>query len=474
MESSTISLTKNKPERGGIYEEVGLNTFRNAIGAHYLPHSSEYVASPSIDVVRKWFPTIGYGEEVSTKGTLRKTLLPLSQWHSHKVRQYLLEDIILKLKKKQREKVVPYTRFLSLLIMHKMKEDYGTDEVTLYPTQIFSINNKAVKPNQPEEPPFTDHMLVICALGKPVVFKAPKTSLKAKSVSQGAKPRAKNGHKRHATSFKPPFMSSKEATKGESSKVPTGSKTGHSKRRKESSSAMDSNPSRTLVSTPIDTEMHKEDQQATAEVDPGISTPNDSIPSQQGMDEGTKNTSYDHISVGTDPHVLADQTKSVSEGLKTVLTQPITEKEASTTAIHGDKEKASTANHGDKEEASSTIKLEDLAKLVSKIQPSFKDLDSPEDDPVIIVDESDKDDPNAKTEDTSGPRSSSPSSLPTELKDLPSKFNELTEEIKELKTQVHELEIELPKELKEIPIKLEDFTKTATSLTPQVAKPKTP
>nr|GEZ66024.1 hypothetical protein [Tanacetum cinerariifolium] len=61
---------------GGIYGEVGINTFRNAIGAHYLPHSSEYVASPSIDVVRQWFPTIGYGEEVSAKGTLRKSLLP--------------------------------------------------------------------------------------------------------------------------------------------------------------------------------------------------------------------------------------------------------------------------------------------------------------------------------------------------------------------------------------------------------------
>nr|GEX31941.1 hypothetical protein [Tanacetum cinerariifolium] len=60
----------------GIYGEVGLNAFRNAIGAHYLPHSSEYVAPPSIDVVRKWFPTIGYGEEVSTKGTLRMSLIP--------------------------------------------------------------------------------------------------------------------------------------------------------------------------------------------------------------------------------------------------------------------------------------------------------------------------------------------------------------------------------------------------------------
>nr|GEX74525.1 hypothetical protein [Tanacetum cinerariifolium] len=55
---------------GSIYGEVGVNTFRNVIGVHYLPHSSVYVAPPSIDIVRKWFETIGYGETVSVKGTL--------------------------------------------------------------------------------------------------------------------------------------------------------------------------------------------------------------------------------------------------------------------------------------------------------------------------------------------------------------------------------------------------------------------
>nr|GEU98512.1 integrase, catalytic region, zinc finger, CCHC-type, peptidase aspartic, catalytic [Tanacetum cinerariifolium] len=223
----------------------------------------------------------------------------------------------------------------------------------------------------------------------------------------------------------------------------------------------------------------------TVKADPRLSAPNDSIPQQQGIDEATKNTSYDYISAETDPHVLVDQTKSISEGSETVLTQLIIEKEASSTAIHGDKEEASTAIHGDKKEAftaihgdkeepSSTIKLEDLAKLVSQIKPSFKDLDSPKDNPVIIVDKSDEDEPNAKPKDTSVPRSSSPNnSLPTELKDLPSKFNEPTKEIKGLKTQVHKLEIKLLKELKEIPTKLKDFTKTATNLTFQVAELKT-
>ncbi|GKD16303.1 hypothetical protein Tco_1205461 [Tanacetum coccineum] len=114
------------------------------------------------------------------------------------------------------------------------------------------------------------------------------------------------------------------------------------------------------------------------------------------------------------------------------------------------------------------------------MQPSFKDLDSPGDDHVIVVDDSDKDEEdevhpttNAKTEDTSVPKSSSPSSLLTELKDLPSKFNELTKEVKGLKKQVHELEIKLPGELKGNPTKLEDFTKTVTSLTSQVTELKT-
>ncbi|GJV61070.1 hypothetical protein Tco_1467170 [Tanacetum coccineum] len=71
------------------------------------------------------------------------------------------------------------------------------------------------------------------------------------------------------------------------------------------------------------------------------------------MNKGTKNTSYDHL--------LAD------------------------------KEASNIAEQIEEEEASRTIKLEDLAKLVQNVQPSFKDLDSPEDDPIIVIDDSDKD-----------------------------------------------------------------------------------
>nr|GEV54847.1 hypothetical protein [Tanacetum cinerariifolium] len=143
-------------------------------------------------------------------------------------------------------------------------------------------------------------MLSICNTAKLLEFKAPKPSSKAERVPQGTKPGAKYGHKKHSTSSKQPSVSSKEAIKGGSSKVPTSSKTVHSKKRKESSSAIDSNPSHPLVSIPVDTRMHKKDQQAiatfiihsesasrndasvvsTAKADPGNFASSDFVPQQ--------------------------------------------------------------------------------------------------------------------------------------------------------------------------------------------------
>ncbi|GJZ49343.1 hypothetical protein Tco_0603533 [Tanacetum coccineum] len=384
--------------------------------------------------------------------------------------------------------------------MHKMKQGYEDGELTLYPTQVFSVNNWVLNPNQPEEPTFIYHMLAICAVDTPVVFKAPKTSSKAESVSQGTKTRAKPRHKKLLTSSKQPFVSSKEATKGGSSKAPTSSKSGHSKKRKESSSAMDSNPSQPPISTPVDTRMYKEDHQATcgptslgvtsearanpqlssvmsafnlnepiylasfiiyfksasgndasvvstAEVDPEKFAPGDFVPQQQGMNEETKNTSYNHLFAGIDPHVLADQTKSVSEGLETVLTQPRIGKGASSIARQHKLELKKN-------------KVEAEVALL-KAQPSFPNVGQLNE--LLVKSLQTKFSKIIPAHDFS-------SSLPTELKDLSSKFNELTEEVKGLKQQVHELKIELPRDLKEIPSKLKDFTKTVTSLLLNVIK----
>ncbi|GJR78433.1 pleiotropic drug resistance protein 1-like protein [Tanacetum coccineum] len=268
------------------------------------------------------------------------------------------EDSIIKLNKRHKEKVVPYTRFLSLFMMHKMKEGYRDD-----------------------------HMLDIYNAAEPVVFKAPKPSSNAKRVPQGTKLRAKPRHKKHSTSSKQPFVSIKEVTKGGSFKEPTGSKTSNSKKRKESSLAIDSNLSQPLVSTPLDTGMHKEDQQATsgptslgsvsrndasavstAEADPGKYAPNDFVPQQQGLE------------IVVTQHTTRKGTNSIARQVK-------------------------------EDEASRTIKLEDLAKLVSYEVHATT---------------------NVETEDTSVPISSSPMS---------SQIQELTNQVLILQSQKHKLEL---------------------------------
>ncbi|GJZ52925.1 retrovirus-related pol polyprotein from transposon TNT 1-94, partial [Tanacetum coccineum] len=440
----------------GIFGEVGVNTFRNSIGAHYLPHLSEYVAPPSVDIVRQWFPTIGYGEKVSAKVTLKKIFLP--------------------------------PRFLSLLIQHKMKKPaYGDGDVTINPTQVFSVNNWTLKPNQPEGPPFTDHILAIYDADKPVVCKAPKTSSKAeKKDSKGKIPRAKTRSSKIQTGSK------SKATKDGSSNVPTGSQSGHFKTM--SSSALDTSPSQPPASTPVDVDMHKEDQQATGgptsigvtseegahphlssgmsssnlnklifsasfiihsesasgrdasvdstvEANIGKYAPNDSIRQQQGMNEGTTNYSFDHIFAGTDPNVLVDKTQSVSKGLKTVLTTPKMGKGASTIAKQIDEASLEGDEFTSYDEIFKEIKLEDLSKLVQNVKADFMDLDSPEDDPIIVVDESEDDEEdkdegihanlNVETKDTLVPKPPSPRSI---------QLQERTNQVLLLQSSNHKLE----------------------------------
>ncbi|GJT11577.1 hypothetical protein Tco_0858619 [Tanacetum coccineum] len=50
------------------------------------------------------------------------------------------EDLIHKLNKKTREKIVPYPRFISLLLEHMMHK-YDNEELTINPTQVFSVHN---------------------------------------------------------------------------------------------------------------------------------------------------------------------------------------------------------------------------------------------------------------------------------------------------------------------------------------------
>ncbi|GJV44097.1 hypothetical protein Tco_1428633 [Tanacetum coccineum] len=368
---------------GGIFREVGVNTFRNDIGAHYLPHSSEYVAPPSIDVVRQWFPMIGYGEEHEEGDTMGK--------------------------------VVPHTRFLSLLIMHKMKEGYGDDEISQWRLKLPSplpMFRGFPKAQSLELNLDTRSILLLHNLLCP----------------------AKRQQKRHQHSI----LVATNIVRGVTSEA---------RANPQLSSGMSAfNLNEPIYSTSFI--IHSEsalgnDASAAsiAEADLGNFAPSDFVPQQQGA-------------------------SSVASQIE--------------------------------EETSNTIKLKDLAKLVSHVQPSFKDLDSPEDDPVIVVNDSDEDEDDEvdatknyqkykleleKNKDKAEasllkaqPSFSNveqlkellvnslktkfsnilsthdfSSSLSTELKDLPSKFNDLTEEIKWLKNQVHNMEIKLLGELKEIP-----------------------
>ncbi|GJZ40180.1 retrovirus-related pol polyprotein from transposon TNT 1-94 [Tanacetum coccineum] len=164
--------------------------------------------------------------------------------------------------------------------------------------KVFSVLNWALKPNQPEGPLFTAHMLDICNTYVPVAPKAPKTSSHSeKKVPQGKKPGAKSGLRRKSSS-KHISESQTEASK---------SKADHLENKNLSSSVKDKSPSHPSARTHVVVEMHKESQQAaggptsleattsftfhseftlgndvlansTVEADPRISAPNDSIP----------------------------------------------------------------------------------------------------------------------------------------------------------------------------------------------------
>ncbi|GJY12501.1 hypothetical protein Tco_0381810 [Tanacetum coccineum] len=291
-------------------------------------------------------------------------------------------------------------------------------------------------------------LLPICWLfAMPVEFKAPNTSsYNRKKVSKGKNPRATVGHRRKQTSstIRHNAGSKIEATKGGPSiKETTGSKTGHSKKKK-SISAKDINPIKPPASTPLVDGLHKEDQQATgiptslgvtsedranpqlssvksasihaelvysastiihfefasghdalaaftAKADPRKTDHNDSVYKQQGIVKGTNIFSFDYIIAGTNPHVLVDKTTSASEGLETILTKPATKKEANKAEKEfsfRDDEFNTSLDVSSCADAKNKIKMEDLSKLVHNVEVDFMELYLPEyDQPIIIQDE---------------------------------------------------------------------------------------
>ncbi|GKC54322.1 hypothetical protein Tco_1077067 [Tanacetum coccineum] len=431
------------------------------VPTQYKEYLSEFwYTTKTLDDSKIWVSTltkgirgdIGYSREIGAKGTLKRSCLP-PRWSllMGQVIQCLdndklkWEDIIQKLSKKTRENVVPYPRFISLLLEYMMPE-YNNEELTINPTQVFSVHNRALKPNQTKGPPmgFLSLLLeyimpeydneeltinptqAICNFDVPVDSKAPKPSSQTKEVPQSKKPRAKSGLRRKQ-SLKHTSKSKTEASK---------SKTGQLEKETRSCSAKDKSPSHLSPSTPVVSEMHKEAHRAvggptslgatskegahpqlssdsTAEADPGLSAPNDSIPSQQDESEEEEEVAKDK-----DTHA---------------------------------------SSHDNDELKQQKAKVE--AKVASlKARPSYPDVNQLT---TLLV-------TSLKPELSKLLASHNfASCLPTELKELPSKFTELSREIKELKQHVKDMEIELPGDLKDIPTKLETFYSTIFSLTSQ-------
>nr|GEX54728.1 hypothetical protein [Tanacetum cinerariifolium] len=128
--------------------EISITTFRNALRAQYLSHSSMYVSTlrNNCQIIQCLGGKIGGLDQISNKDAI--ILYCLENGVQVDYAKIIWKDLIHKLNKKTREKIVPYP----------------------------SVHNLILKPNQPKEPSFTDHMKAICNLDVPVDSKAPKYS----------------------------------------------------------------------------------------------------------------------------------------------------------------------------------------------------------------------------------------------------------------------------------------------------------
>ncbi|GJV14979.1 hypothetical protein Tco_1360302 [Tanacetum coccineum] len=510
---------------GGIMREVGVTSFRNAIGANYLYHSRDYAHPPTIEVIREWFPTIGYNRTIEATCTLKKGLLP-PRWRllvaqiiqclggktsgfyqiSNKdaiilyclanavnidFAKIIWDDIISKLKKKTKEKVIPYLRFLSLLLEHKM-EGYGTDEVNFNPTQIFIVHNWTLKKNQPKGPPFTAHILAIFSAGELVAFQALNTSSYIKKhVPQGKKPGVKTRHRKTPNSSKHNPMSKIEATKGvSSSKEATESPTGHSKKKKKSSLAKDFNPSEPPASTLVVDGIHKDALQATGgPTSLGVTSEVRADPQLISVvSASTTKPVYSaftilHSESASGYDASADSMAKTNPG-KSAPNDSDTnnaEKEA-----NFDKDEFNTSYDLSSSDDDKEIKMEDLSKMVKDVDVDFMDLDSPKvDEPIFVQDEEEEEvhaeevhaEQDNKTEDTlvldpPSPKSIKIYELSTQLLLLQAlnlklltklPVQSLKPELSKLLT-IHDFSPLILKEMKELPIKISEICGEITDL----------
>ncbi|GJT43880.1 hypothetical protein Tco_0952595, partial [Tanacetum coccineum] len=166
------------------FDEIAFTT-KNEVALLYPSHLnseyfSMYVSPPSITTVRPWFATIGYSGEIEAKGTLKKSFLP-PRW------RLLTGQIIQCLGGKTGglDQISNKDATILYCLANGVKGDYAK---LIWEDIIHKLNKKnrekALKPNQTEGPPFTDHMKSMYNLDVLVDSKAPKPSSQTEEVPQ--------------------------------------------------------------------------------------------------------------------------------------------------------------------------------------------------------------------------------------------------------------------------------------------------
>ncbi|GJS10977.1 hypothetical protein Tco_0367773 [Tanacetum coccineum] len=373
--------------------------------AKTLKGSKVWVSTPTGRVRGEIGGKIGGLDQISNKdATILYCLANGVQVDYEKI---IWEDLIHKLNKKTREKIVPCPRFLSLLLEHMMPE-YENEELTINHTRVFSIHNLTLKLNQPEEPPFTDHMKPIYNLDVPADSKAPKPSSQTE----------------------------------------------------ESSSDEDKSPSHPSPPILVVGEMHKEAHQAvggptslgaTSEerAHPQLSSDKtksagDGLKTAHTDSGVNKESKADDISLKVKLQDLSDILKDIKFAFFTFDSPPnepiiVSDKSEEEEEVAKDKDTEATSHDVPKDTSippppsiKSTLIQELMAQLtkllVTSLKPKLSNLLASRD---------------------------FTSCFPTKLKKFPINIIRLSGEIKELKKHVRDMEIELPGDIKEISTKLQ-------------------
>nr|GEV71797.1 hypothetical protein [Tanacetum cinerariifolium] len=452
---------------------------------------------------------LGYNEEIGTNGTLKKSCLP-PRWRllmgqiiqclggkicgldeisnkdaiilyclANRVQvdyaKLIWEDLIHKLDKKTREKIVPYPRFLSLLLEHMIHE-YENEELTINLTQA------------------------ICNLDVLVDSKAPKPSSQTEEVPQGKNPRAKSGFKRKRSSKHISDSTTKASI----------SQTGQSKKETKSSSAKDKSPNHPSPPIPVvdyakliwEDLIHKLDKKTREKIVPYprfLSLLLEHMIHEYENEELTINLTQAicnlDVLVDSKAPKPSSQTEEVPQG-KNPRAKSGFKRKRSSKHISDSTTKASISQTGQSKKETKSSSANDKSPnhpspptpVVGEIHTKAHQaaggptsLGTPIDstaevdpgiwsNPNVLIDKTKSAKDRLKTAHADSASHVFASCLPTELKELPSKITGLSREIKELKKHVRDMEIELPRDLKEIPTKLETFTSTISSLSSQLAE----